>query len=78
MLVLLSLSSVLVVLSTISSLPSSTPTLVSWGNYVSSYNSGINWSLFLGARYFFTENVGAFAELGYGISNLNLGVTFKF
>ena len=50
----------------------------SWGNYVSSYNSGINWSLFLGARYFFTENIGAFAELGYGISNLNLGVTFKF
>ena len=39
--------------------------------------SGIHWSLFLGGRYFFTEKIGAFAELGYGFYNLNLGVTFK-
>ena len=39
--------------------------------------SGINWTLFLGGRYFFTEKIGAFAELGYGFYNLNLGVTFK-
>ena len=39
--------------------------------------SGINWTIFLGGRYFFTEKIGAFAELGYGFYNLNLGVTFK-
>ena len=39
--------------------------------------SGIHWSLFLGGRYFFTEKIGGFAELGYGFYNLNLGVTFK-
>ena len=39
--------------------------------------SGINWTLFLGGRYFFTEKIGGFAELGYGFYNLNLGVTFK-
>ena len=39
--------------------------------------SNFNWTLFLGGRYFFTEKIGAFAELGYGFYNLNLGVTFK-
>ena len=39
--------------------------------------SSINWTLFLGGRYFFTEKIGGFAELGYGFYNLNLGVTFK-
>ena len=39
--------------------------------------SGINWTIFLGGRYFFTEKIGGFAELGYGFYNLNLGVTFK-
>ena len=46
-----------------------------FSNYIKS--SHIDWSLFLGARYFFTEKIGAFAELGYGFYNLNLGVTFK-
>ena len=49
----------------------------SWANYVWSYGSRVDWSIFLGARYFFTEKIGAFAELGYGFYNLNLGVTFK-
>ena len=39
--------------------------------------SGFTFSLFLGARYWFTPNVGAFAELGYGVSNINLGVAFR-
>jgi len=43
----------------------------------STKSSHIDWSLFLGARYFFTEKIGGFAELGYGFYNLNLGVTFK-
>lgn len=32
----------------------------------------------LGLRYMFTDNLGAFAELGYGIAYLQLGVTAKF
>lgn len=31
----------------------------------------------LGSRYWFTEKVGAFAELGYGVGILSLGITFK-
>lgn len=34
--------------------------------------------LHAGGRYQFSSNVGAFAEAGYGISPLKLGVTFKF
>ncbi|HEY1022182.1 MAG TPA: outer membrane beta-barrel protein [Flavisolibacter sp.] len=34
--------------------------------------------LHAGARYFFNSKVGAFAELGYGISPLQLGVSVKF
>ena len=36
------------------------------------------YSTYAGARYFFTENIGAFAEAGYGVAYLNLGVTCKF
>ena len=46
-----------------------------FSNYIKT--SHIDWSLFLGARYFFTEKISGFAELGYGFYNLNLGVTFK-
>ncbi len=42
------------------------------------YGSGIGFSGFLGGRWFFSESIGAFAELGYGVSVLNVGVTFKF
>lgn len=31
----------------------------------------------IGANYYFSPNIGAWAELGYGISYLNLGLTFK-
>ena len=31
-----------------------------------------------GARYFFTESIGAYAEVGYGLGIINLGVTAKF
>jgi hypothetical protein len=34
--------------------------------------------LHAGARYMFSEKVGAYAELGYGISPLKLGVSLKF
>ena len=43
-----------------------------------SYGSGIGFTGFLGGRWFFTEKIGAYAELGYGVSVLNVGATFKF
>ncbi|WP_338793547.1 outer membrane beta-barrel protein [Bernardetia sp. MNP-M8] len=40
--------------------------------------SAFTWSAFLGARYRFTDNLGVYGELGYGISILQLGVNLKF
>ncbi|PPL00893.1 hypothetical protein [Parapedobacter indicus] len=42
------------------------------------YGSGVGLSGFLGGRWLFTENLGAYAELGYGVSVLAVGLTFKF
>src|SRR5690606_22501306 len=42
------------------------------------YGSGVDFSLYLGGRWFFNENFGAFAELGYGVSTLNLGLSYRF
>lgn len=39
---------------------------------------GLDIAIHAGTRYMFSGNVGAYAELGYGISPLQLGVTFKF
>lgn len=36
------------------------------------------YSVFAGGRYYFTNNLGAFAEIGYGMSYLNLGLSLKF
>jgi hypothetical protein len=38
----------------------------------------IDFELHAGGRYLFNNRVGAFAELGYGISPLQIGVTLKF
>lgn len=43
-----------------------------------SYGSGIGISLYVGGRWFFSESFGAYAELGYGVSTLNLGVAYRF
>lgn len=40
-------------------------------------SDGVAWSWFAGARYYFTDNLGAMLELGYGISYLNLGLAVK-
>jgi hypothetical protein len=38
----------------------------------------IGLALHAAARYMFSEKIGGYAELGYGISPLQLGVSFKF
>ena len=47
------------------------------GNYSYS-SSGIAWSWFVGARYYFKDTFAVMAELGYGVSVLNLGIALKF
>jgi hypothetical protein len=37
----------------------------------------MSFSGFVGASYFFNKKIGAFGELGYGISLLNFGVTYR-
>jgi len=46
--------------------------------FSNAYGSAVEFSLFAGARWFFTENIAAFAEVGYGVSYLNAGISFKF
>jgi hypothetical protein len=41
-------------------------------------SGGIVFSGFVGARYYFTESIAAFAQLGYGIAYLTFGVSFRF
>lgn len=43
-----------------------------------SYGSGTGFTIYIGGRYFFSQNLAAFAELGYGVSYLTLGVAYKF
>lgn len=47
------------------------------GLYDAPSSGGITWSGFLGARYQFKEKLGAYAELGYGIAWLNVGLRLK-
>ena len=47
-------------------------------DYTGSSSSGLGLSMYFGGRYYLGENVGAFAELGFGISYLTLGACFKF
>ncbi len=39
---------------------------------------GVAWSLYGGARYRFTDKLGVYGELGYGISIISLGLNVKF
>jgi hypothetical protein len=41
-------------------------------------SSGLALGGYIGARYYLTDTLAAFAEEGYGAANLNLGVAFKF
>jgi len=42
------------------------------------YAGGLRLGIHAGVRYFFSEKVAGYAELGYGIAPLSLGLTFKF
>lgn len=48
-----------------------------YDNYSGGYNSGLYVGVHLGARLMFSPKVGAFAEAGYGVSALKLGITAK-
>jgi hypothetical protein len=39
---------------------------------------GFSYSTFIGARYYFTPKWSAFAEIGYGIATIEIGISTKF
>lgn len=47
------------------------------GDYSDPYAGGLRLGIHAGARYFFSEKVAGYGELGYGIAPLSLGLTFK-
>lgn len=49
----------------------------SWPYPVSASSSYLTYGGFVGGRYYFNENLGVQAELGYGIGLLTVGVTYK-
>lgn len=58
--------------------------LVSYSNtnpnfyYTESYGSRLGIGMLVAARYMFSKSFGAYGELGFGMTYLNLGVSFKF
>lgn len=46
--------------------------------YDRNYNNSVTGSIFVGGRYFFTENFGAYSELGFGVNTITAGICFKF
>jgi hypothetical protein len=47
------------------------------GDYDDPYAGGLRLGIHVGARYYFTEKLAGYGELGYGIAPLSLGLTFK-
>ena len=47
------------------------------GFYDDPYSGGLRLGIHAGARYFFSDKVAGYGELGYGIAPLSLGLTFK-
>lgn len=52
--------------------------IVSFSQENATKGSQFSSAFFIGARYYVTHNFGVFGELGYGISPLQLGLTYKF
>ena len=48
------------------------------GGFVDGYSGKLFVGVFAGARYYFKENLGVFAEFGQNTSALKAGVAFKF
>jgi len=48
------------------------------GSYNDSYGSKVLFGVFGGGRYYFKPNMAAFAEVGYNVTPLKVGITFKF
>jgi opacity protein-like surface antigen len=46
-------------------------------NYDVSLGTPFGYQFFVGGRYMFSDNVGAYAEVGYGLALANFGLTFK-
>jgi hypothetical protein len=47
------------------------------GSFTAASASGVIWGGVIGGRYYFNEKIAANAELGYGISVLTVGLSFK-
>jgi hypothetical protein len=41
-------------------------------------SSGVQWAWFIGGKYYINESLAAMIELGYGITYVNFGITWKF
>ncbi|WP_270087843.1 hypothetical protein [Sphingobacterium sp. SYP-B4668] len=54
---------------------------VKWGGEgsepISTSAGGLMWGVYVGSRYWASDKVGAFAEVGYGAAVLNLGVALR-
>jgi hypothetical protein len=42
------------------------------------YNSRLGLTLYVGGRYYLTDNLAGFMELGYGVAYVNLGLAYRF
>lgn len=49
-----------------------------FGYNYSASSGGVAYAWFVGGRYYFSDSFAVMAELGYGITYLNLGVALKF
>ncbi len=50
---------------------------VSFSGQGSNFSSALGATIFAGARYYFSDNLAASVEVGYGVAFLNLGVALK-
>lgn len=48
-----------------------------FGN-VGGYGSKVDLGVYVGGRYYFSSHIGAFAELGYSVAILNIGIAVKW
>jgi len=49
-----------------------------WDDSIKSTSSGLTYTAFAGARYYFANAIAVFAELGYGYNVINAGISVKF